>query len=67
MEVLPRTEAKFTREELELAAKIAFYQHPEPDNVIPPDQELDIIWSRDFLRDISLIRVSGEVLTGEFN
>lgn len=61
-----RVLSAFSREEIELAARIAFWQHP-PDNCRIPEQELSIIWSQDFLSGNEVIRVAGEVQIGDFN
>lgn len=61
-----RTEASFTREELETAARVAFYTSPPaeyPINTAPAELRLD--WHEEFLAGgDKIIRVIGDVDPG---
>lgn len=65
--VAPRVEATFTQEQIELAAKIAFYQHPPNEcTVTTAPDELLLDWSEDLLyaEGQKVIRVTGQVSPG---
>lgn len=60
--VRPRVLARFSREQVEMAARVAFWQHP-PDECVIPEQALDLEWSEDMLGSgTKLIRVAGDVI-----
>lgn len=61
--VSPRVEAEFTKEQIELAARIAFWQQPAPENMIHP-QKLILEWSEEHLgpEGGKFIRIMGEVI-----
>jgi hypothetical protein len=61
--VTKRQDEYFTKEEIEMAAKVAFVGHP-PESCDIPKQEFQITWSEDYsFADAGawLIRVVGEV------
>lgn len=59
--VYKRMEKRFTRQQIETAARVCFYQHPPEDHIVDPDQELDLMWASDMVRGGKLIRVVGDV------
>jgi hypothetical protein len=60
--VRPRMQKQFTREQIEDAARIAFWQHP-PDSCTVPEQDLALEWMEDLTgTGTELIRVSGDVI-----
>lgn len=57
-----RVLGKFTQDEIELAARVAFWQHP-PDECGVPEQEPDLEWVKDMPGSgTAVIRVSGDVI-----
>lgn len=62
--VHPRVEHAFSRDEIELAAKIAFFQSiPDEQDVNVTPSRLNLQWSESYLEPdgTKLIRVSGDV------
>ena len=62
--VYPRMEGEFSREEIELAARVCFFQHPPAEATVTSSREhLDLQWSDMLLppHGAKLIRVVGEV------
>jgi hypothetical protein len=60
--VSPRMEAVFTREQIEQAARVVFYSHPpEQCTIYTTPDDLEILWTADFIRDRRAIQVIGDV------
>jgi hypothetical protein len=60
--VRARVMSVFHRDQIELAARVAFWQQP-PDDCTVPDQELSYTWMDDLLSpEAKMIRISGDVI-----
>ena len=57
-----RTERAFTKEQIDMAARVFFYRHP-PENltIFSEPNQLKVMWSDNYMDQTKIIRVVGDV------